>query len=179
MITGRHVALRPVEESDYSDIRRWQNNAEVWWWEDYKSPFSLQDIVDIETDAREEGHAFLVTVDGRGVGRIGLNRFRRRDRICSLYVLIGEPEFWSKGYGTDAIMTLLAYAFDRLDLHQVELWCLASNERALRVYEKCGFVREALLRDRSYKDGEWHGRVVMSVQRNEFEDARKRWEDGD
>ena len=171
MIRGRRAALRPVEERDYEAIRDWQNDPEVWWWQDYERSFSLADIAECEERARHEGHSFVIEVDGRAIGCIGLNSFRRRDRICSLYVFIGDREYWGKGYGVEAISTLLSYAFDHFDLHRVELWCLASNERAIRAYQKAGFVREATLPERSWKDGKWHDRVVMSVQRNGFKEA--------
>ena len=166
MIAGRRVSLRPVEESDLETIRDWQNDPEVWWWQDYEKVFSVADIAEIESRGRSEGHPFVVEVDGVAIGRIGLNNFRRRDRICSLYVFIGDPDYRGQGYGVDAMSTLLAYAFDRFDLHQVELWCLAANSGAIRAFEKVGFEREATLRDRSWKDGTWHDRVIMSVRRN-------------
>ena len=62
----------------------------------------------------------MIEVDGTPIGRIGLNAFRRRDRICSLYVLIGERSAWDRGYGTDAVAALVDEAFDRYDLHRVE-----------------------------------------------------------
>jgi RimJ/RimL family protein N-acetyltransferase len=175
MIRGRRVTLRPVEEHDYPFIQAWQNDPEVWWWMDYERPFSLADIGESERRARSEGHPFVIEADGRPVGRIGLNAFRRRDRICSLYVFVGDAGARGRGVGRDAIMTLLDYAFDRLDLHQVELWSLTGNERAIRAYESCGFVLDATLRDRSFKDAGWVDRVVMSVQREEFAIARSRW----
>ena len=116
-------------------------------------------------------------MDSRPVGRIGLNQFRPRDRICSLYMYIGEPTFWGQGYARDAVMALLTFAFDRWDLHQVELWTLADNNRAIDVYARCGFVEEARLRERSWKGGGWVDRVVMSVNRDEFSKARERWEE--
>ena len=65
--------------------------------------------------------------------------------------------------------------FDRWDLHQVELWTLGDNDRALRTYGRCGFVEEARLRDRSWKDGRWVDHVVMSVGRDEFGTVRDGW----
>lgn len=179
MIPGGRVTLRPVEERDYPLIHAWQNDPEVWWWMDYERQFSLEDIAESESRARSEGHPFIIEAEGRPIGRIGLNQIRRRDRICSLYLFIGDRSAWKRGYGRDAIMTLLRYAFDRLDLHQVELWSLEGNDRAFRAYEACGFVRDATLRERSFKDGEWFDRVVMSVRRDEFEKAVEGWDVAD
>jgi RimJ/RimL family protein N-acetyltransferase len=175
VIRGNRVVLRPVEDADYPLIHRWMNHPEVWRYMDYELPYSLTDVrEDIET-SRREGHPFTILVDDRPIGRIGLNQFRRRDRICSLYMFIGEPSFWGQGYAQDAVMALLAYAFDRWDLSMVELWTLADNNRAVTMYEKCGFVQEARLRKRSYKQGRWVDRVIMSVNREEFATARDAW----
>jgi RimJ/RimL family protein N-acetyltransferase len=171
MIRGRQVSLRPVEEADYPLIHRWMNHPEVWRYMDYEQPVSLADVkADVER-SYEEGHPFTIVVGDRPIGRIGLNRFRDRDRICSTYMYIGEPDFWAAGHARDATMTLLAFAFERWDLHQVELWTLADNDRAIGMYERCGFVREAVLRERSWKQGAWVDHLVMSVNRDEFSKA--------
>ena len=72
-------------------------------------------------------------------------------------------------------MALLSHAFDRFDLHQVELWTLAPNARVIRTYEGCGFRREATLRDRSFKEGRFVDHVVMSATREEFTLAHERY----
>lgn len=163
MIRGRSVVLRPVEDDDVVDIHRWHNDPDVWWSMDYERPFSTDDIrADVER-SRQEGHQFVIEVDGRAIGKIGLNGFRTRDRICSLYLFVGEPEFRGEGYALDAVSTLVVHAFDRFDLARVELWTLATNERAIELYEACGFRREAVLPQRSWKDGAWVDHVVMSV----------------
>jgi RimJ/RimL family protein N-acetyltransferase len=71
---------------------------------------------------------------------------------------------------------MLSYAFDRLDLHLVHVRTFAANDSLIEVYERCGFVREALLRDRSWKDGRWLDHVEMSVTREEFAKARETWD---
>jgi RimJ/RimL family protein N-acetyltransferase len=176
VIVGRRVVLRPVEDSDYPLIHRWMNHPEIWRYMDYEMPMSLADVAQDVERSRREGQPYTIVVDGRPIGRIGLNQFRARDRICSLYMYIGEPSFWGQGFAGDAVMTLLAYAFERWDLHQVELWTLADNNRAIEVYAKCGFVQEGQLRDRSWKGGRWIDRVLMSVNRDEFAAAWTRWE---
>jgi RimJ/RimL family protein N-acetyltransferase len=172
MIRGERVTLRPVEERDHPLIHAWQNDPEVWWLMDYEAPFSLADIAASEQRAAEEGYPFMIEVDGRPIGRIGINGLRRRDRICALYVFIGDRSAWGQGLGTDAVNALLAHAFSRFDLSRVELWSLADNERAIRAYRHSGFREEARLADRSWKDGRWVDRVVMTVTRGDFEATR-------
>jgi RimJ/RimL family protein N-acetyltransferase len=172
VIVGRRVRLRPVEERDYPLIQTWQNDPEVWWLMDYEMPFSLADIAASEQRARDEGFPYIIEHEGRPIGRIGINGMRRRDRICALYVFIGERSAWGDGLGTDAVDAMVGHAFKRFDLHQIELWSLADNERAIRAYRHCGFREEARLADRSWKDGRWVDRVVMTVTPEAFAAAR-------
>jgi len=172
LIRGRRVTLRPVEERDHPLIQIWQNDPEVWWLMDYEMPFSLADIAESERRAREEGFPYIIETEGRPIGRIGLNGLRRRDRICALYIFIGDRSAWGNGLGTDAIDAMLEHAFKRFDLHQVELWSLADNERAIRAYRHCGFREDARLTDRSWKDGRWVDHLVMTVTPEAFFEAR-------
>jgi len=174
VIHGDVVALRPVQDDDVPLIHRWMNEPAVWRGMDYERPFSLADVhADVER-SRAEGSPFTIVVDGRPIGRVGLNAFRGRDRIASLYMYIGEPDCRARGYGKDAVATLLGFAFSRWDLARVELWALGDNEHALAAYRACGFEEEARLPSRSFKQGEWVDRVVMSVTREAFARAAAR-----
>jgi RimJ/RimL family protein N-acetyltransferase len=172
MLQGKRVTLRRVEPADYEHILRWQNDSAVFRWMDYTRPFSMKDIVESEERATVEGHPFILEADGRPVGRIGLNNLRPRDRMASLYVFIGDRASWGNGYGRDALMTLLAYGFDTLNLRQIELWTLADNERAIHMYKGCGFVEDGRLRDRSWIEGHYVDHLVMSINAEEFARVR-------
>jgi len=69
--------------------------------------------------------------------------------MCGLYNLTGDEVqlgirigrlYWNKGYGTDAVNLLACYAFFVLNVRRVWLKVLSHNARAIRCYEKCGFV---------------------------------------
>jgi len=172
MVAGKKVVLRRVEPRDHEDILRWQNDPEVFRWMDYDRPFSLEDIHASEVRATREGHPFVIEVDGRAIGRIGLNNFRPRDEMASLYVFVGEKTMWGNGYGLDAIMAVLKYGFEILNLRMIELWTLADNERAMQMYKHAGFSEDGRLPDRSFHEGAYLDHVVMSVDRGSFERSR-------
>jgi len=169
LIRSERLLLRPVEEADHPLILTWQNDPEVSWWMDYERTFALEDIRESEARAKLEGHAFLIEAEGQPIGRVGLNQHRERDRVCSLYVFIGERSAWGKGYGPEAIVAMLGWGFANLHLYLVELWGLSENERAFRAYERVGMRRDGTLRERSYKsDDRHHDRTFMSITRDEF-----------
>lgn len=172
-LRGRMVTLRPVTADDHALLLTWQNDAEIARWMDYRTPLRPADLADEQERAAREGLPFIIEVDGRPVGKCGLNQFRAEIRTCSLYIYVGDKTVWSRGVGTDAVMTLLALAFDGRRMARVELVMLADNDRAGRVYEACGFRREGTLRGRSWRRGEWQDTTVMSVQAPRFSVIRK------
>ena len=165
------ITLRRVEPEDYPAIQRWQNDPEVARWMDYDRLFSLDDIKASEARAIKEGHPFVICVDGKAIGRIGLNNLRRRDRMASLYIFVGERSEWGKGYGLDALFEILRFGFERLNLRKIELWMLDGNERAMRMYKTAGLVEDARIPDRSFMDGTYVAHIVMSIDRDGFERA--------
>ena len=91
-LRGPRVLLRPTREEDLPHILAWQNHPEIARWMDYDQTFTLEDIRASEALARGQGRPFVIEVDGRAIGRIGLNAFQERDATCSLYVFIGEAD---------------------------------------------------------------------------------------
>lgn len=171
MISGKKVFLRRVEPSDHAAIMRWQNDPEVFRRMDYERPFSLADIVESETQAAAEGVPLIIELDGEPVGRIGLNRFHARDRRCAMYIYIGESSARGRGVALDAVLAVLGYAFDTLNVRMVELWALSDNLPALHVYKKAGFVEDARLPERSFAEGRYLDHVVMHVDREGYDAA--------
>ena len=118
--------------------------------------------------AKVDEEIYAIEVEGDHVGNIGLHGIDRGNRKASIGIVIGEKGRWSKGYGTDAMMTVLRYAFRDLHLHKVNLDVIDYNERAIHVYAKCGFVREGVRREELWKRGRFVDLVRMSMLEHEF-----------
>ncbi|QND53119.1 GNAT family N-acetyltransferase [Phyllobacterium sp. 628] len=103
------------------------------------------------------------------IGEIRLDHVNLSDRRASLAIGIYDPALLGHGLGSEAIKLVLAYAFDVLGLHRIGLRVLAYNQRAIRAYEKCGFVIEGRERDAAFVDGAFHDDIMMGVLEQEFQ----------
>jgi len=120
---------------------------------------------------RGEDQIFAIEVEGRHLGNLGLHRIDRIHRKAEVGIVIGEPEFWSKGIGTEAMRVALRYAFGPLGMNKVSLEVLEYNARAIHAYEKLGFQREGVHREDVYKDGRFVDVVRMSLLAREMHDS--------
>jgi RimJ/RimL family protein N-acetyltransferase len=120
---------------------------------------------------RDQDYGWVIEADAL-IGQIRLDRVDLRDKRASLAVGIEDQARLGIGLGTEAIGLVLGYAFGVLGLHRVSARVVAYNERAIRAYEKCGFVREGREREAAFVDGAWHDDIMMGVLDREYA-ARK------
>lgn len=179
MIEGRLVRLRPIQRVDLPRLRAWHDTPTVMrhWGQSMplvRADRFEQDLTDRFVRFDETGYLAVVPIepdDAPAIGRIEWEGLDRHSRSAEVMILIGDPAFWGRGYGTDALVALLRYLFHAQRLHRVSLTVLSWNERAIRSYQKIGFVHEGTLRDNVYDDGRYHDETVMGILRPEF-DAR-------
>jgi RimJ/RimL family protein N-acetyltransferase len=115
----------------------------------------------------------MIEHEGRCIGTARLHRLDEHGRRARYAVGILDPALLGKGLGTEVTGLVLAYAFETLGLHRVDLRVLAYNERAIRSYEKSGFQREGTERDSALIDGEWEDDVMMAVLEWEWRAMRR------
>ena len=182
MLEGTLVRLRPQEMTDLERDYRWYNDREVTRFFSVRYPISLAEeerwLRDRPPNAYADLRFAIETTDGLHIGNIGLHEGRSDDRCCTLGVSIGEKAYWSQGYGADAIITLLRFAFSEMNVNRVSLHVFEENERAIACYEKCGFQTEGRLRQHRYQEGRYQDTMVMSILRSEFEALHGMMEDG-
>lgn len=171
ILEGETVRLRPVEERDLPHFVRWLADPELTrWLAAIGEPPTLEDEYDWWHDRRSDPDSILwaiETSDGHLVGTTELRLTLRAER-AELGIAIHDKTQWGKGLGTEAARLVVDYAFEELDLNRVELTTDEENARAIRCYEKVGFVREGLLRRHRPLDGDFSNTVVMGVLRAEW-----------
>ena len=111
----------------------------------------------------------IQTLGGADIGVIGLQIEGAR---AVLGIAIHESDYWGRGFGTDAVRTLVDGAFEVKPLVRIELTVLHDNARAIRSYERAGFKREGVLRSHVYQNGRYQDVVMMSVLHEEWAKGR-------
>jgi RimJ/RimL family protein N-acetyltransferase len=172
-LRGGRVRLRAVEEGDLPLLVRWMNDPEVRYWLHHSDrPDATVESVRGRFGLSGDGFANLVwiieTNEGRPVGHVGLLGADFDHKRAELAISIGEKDWWSRGCGTDAIRAVLHHAFEGMGLRRVDLHTDADNARGIRCYEKCGFVREGVMRERRLRYGKPLDMIMMGILRDEW-----------
>lgn len=173
VLWGELVGIRLLRPADAGVIRRMVMDPEVahLLFEEIAGPppsaFTMGIMIAL---GRLSGRSDFAIVErsGRVIGCVRLWRISYRNRSAMLTIFIGDKNCWGKGYGTDALRVVLRYAFGPMELRRVELHVFDFNQRAIRSYEKAGFVREGARRQALNRDGRYHDILVMGVLREEF-----------
>jgi RimJ/RimL family protein N-acetyltransferase len=174
MFTGELVTLGPIQREYLPRYVEWLNDWEVrrFLAPNLPHPYTLEDEEGWFNRQREEQaarhFAILTRAEGQIIGNCGLHAIDWTNRHATFGIFIGDPSFWSKGYGTDATLTLLRYAFEEANLHRIELEVFAFNPRAIRMYGKCGFKLEGIRKQALFREGAWHDEHIMAVLRDEW-----------
>ena len=117
---------------------------------------------------RKSPYTWHIEHEGRCIGACRLHHLSEADRSGTFAIGIFDVSRLSQGIGTEAGELVLAYAFDVLGLHRVDLKVLDYNLRAIRCYEKCGFRKDGLLRENAFIEGKYASDWVMSILEHEW-----------
>lgn len=173
VIWGEKAGIRPLAPGDAGALHRFMTDPEVGHllYEEtsgvFPGPALLAVNIWLNSLAPRPEWA-IVNEQGRFIGVVRLWRISERNRSAMLTIYIGDKGHWGRGYGSDALRLVLREAFGPMDLHRVELHVFEFNQRAIRSYEKVGFVHEGVRRQALRRGGRYFDILVMGITREEF-----------
>ena len=192
ILEGCLLDLFPFTESFEAHMVDWINGPLREWWNEDGLLTRSQRARENERRRQEPPGQSVVfgmrAKDGELIGLFGLFDINPVHRIAEIGAGIGNSDYWSGGYGSDAMLLIVQYAFDWLDLRRLYLGTLGHNLRAQRQVEKCGFTQEVRCRVSEFLLGcvyydelfygllreEWPGYAVMVERLGLREKARAR-----
>jgi RimJ/RimL family protein N-acetyltransferase len=172
MIRGELVGLGPLRRDLATTYQRWMNELRVTrTLAQTRRPMTFEQELGWLEGALVSGDAVFTIYEidtMRPIGNAGLHDIHSVNGTAEFGIVIGEPDTWGKGYGTEATRLILGYAFDVLGLYNVRLSVYANNERAVRAYERAGFKRAGLLRGAQRIGRERCDEIIMDAIADDF-----------
>lgn len=166
--------MRELERRDLESINRWRNDPEL-----IKLLGAPYRYINFEVDS----HWFDSYMNNRGnsvrcaiteldsddiLGLVSLTDVNFINQSAEFHIMIGDKSNQGKGIATFAVNTMLSHAFNNMNLHRIELCVLLDNNRAKKLYEKCGFVYEGTKRRAVFKYGKFVDMLCYSILKEEF-----------
>ncbi len=172
-LVGERIYLSPRNHEDVEKFTEWLNDFRVT---DYTGRSGELATLYGEKQYLEKNNSpeatfvFVIVTkdDDKMIGSVSLDKIDWKDRNATLGIMIGEEEYRSKGYGTEAIRLILEYGFKYMNLHNIQLDLIEFNARALRCYQKCGFKEYGRRRKCEFLNGQYYDKISMDILAEEF-----------
>ena len=168
------LLLRPVSQADAPAVFDLFANPEVARYQDVDAFTRLEQArvwIERMAERQARGDALRWAINlretGRLVGTCGYVAFARRPARGTLGYEIGEP-YWGRGLMPEALVAVIEYGFERLDLHRIDAYVIPANTPSARVLQKLGFAEEGVLRDYGFwKGAYWDLRLFSLLKSDE------------
>ncbi|WP_392479497.1 GNAT family N-acetyltransferase [Nostoc sp. C110] len=184
LIQQDEIAIRLMQDEiyDYELIAKWLTDAQVLqFYEGRDNPFPLERIIETYKPMIEGNDPVVPCVfyyQNIPIGYLqycALNDLSQTDRqlyhleqtdyVYGIDLFIGETDYWNKGIGTKILSAIITYIFEHLQAHKIVIDPHIDNPRAIRCYEKCGFVKLKLLPAHELHEGKYSDCWLMAIDR--------------
>ncbi len=176
-LVGEGVELRRHDPANYALYARWYGDEEIWHLTSWaREPLRRAEVErlfeDREKSSADDSFAIFREGEEEPIGVISLVNISEADASADLSVIVGDEQDRNEGLGTEAIRTILRYAFEDLGLERVSLSVFEFNEPAIQAYEKLGFEREGRIRQAVRREGTAHDAILMKVRAPERREGK-------
>ena len=144
-MAGPAVILRPVGPADLPILQTWDADPTIIALMGRRFDLQTPEAWFRSLRSQRSCRAWIIEAGGRPVGEVELAQINWRSGTAEIRICIGEKQCWGHGLGTDAMTCSLAYGFEQLNLRSIYLRVFDTNTRAIGLYERLGFRKEAIL----------------------------------
>jgi RimJ/RimL family protein N-acetyltransferase len=172
VIIGSKIRLREKKLSDVRNDYRWQSDPELARLDaapvlKMSFPVYLLDYTQgIHRPGPKRYPLAIENLEGKHIGNCTCYDINENEGEAQLGIMIGNRDYWDKGYGTDVVATMVNHIFLNTNLNRIHLKTLDWNLRAQKCFQNCGFTSCGQMRRNS------NNFVLMELKREEWEKRR-------
>lgn len=187
VLRGRRITLRTMSEADYEVWHEVRLRCQSWLipWEprpygqpalaEDRSSFTARCAIRERERQLGTGYGFGIFVEGRFAGEITLSSIQRGPFQSAFIGYWIDEELAGHGYVPEAVVVLMRFAFETIDLHRVEIAIIPRNKASLRVMEKLGIRSEGTALKYLEIDGVWEDHARFGVTVEEWWRRQEEW----
>lgn len=173
-LRGSRIHLRALMDQDIRpEYLQWLNDEEVCRFNSHATLPNTEHKMRAYFESLNNSHNIVVlaiihTETNRHIGNVSLQGINWISRNAEFAILLGDKEFWNGGYGEEAARLIIAYGFQRLNLHRIYCGTLEGNEGMKKLALKLNMKEEGRRREAIFKNGTYQDLFEYGVLRNEF-----------
>ncbi len=147
----------------------WRNDPEVAQYDQsgFIRPMSFEEVEEW-SQRMVEGLTFIAYDGEVPLGTCAFMNLDERNRHAELAIVIGNKDYWGKGFGTKIMKQLLDWGFYGLNLNRLYLHVFSTNKRAIALYEKMGFIKDGEMREMLFQNGEAVNLIAYGMLKDEY-----------
>lgn len=170
---GKKTILRTLEKKDLKRSFVWLKDPSVNMYlshnfRDYTEEQELKWFEFVQSSNNDVVFAIEDIDTHLHIGNCALHKIDWEKESCEVGIVIGEKNYWNKGYGSDAIKSIINFALYKLNLGSIKLDVYRYNRRAINVYRKCGFKLIQIEKRNHFYNGKYWDTLLMGLKKTEF-----------
>jgi RimJ/RimL family protein N-acetyltransferase len=171
-IKGKIVTLRAVEESDIKTLHTWANDTDT---QNIMGNIHFPSSMDYHKEwfnklkSDHLNQRFAIEVSNELIGLSSIINIDWRNNHAWHGIMIGNKDIRGKGYGIDAVMATMRYAFDELHLERLDGAMIDYNEASIFFYcNKLGWKKEGIRRNYYFTKGKYWDQIIVGVTKEDY-----------
>lgn len=171
-LNSERILLEPLNlEHATEEYVNWLNNPEVYKYLDTRGGQTLNSIKKFINNQIVHKVCIWAIIDkyeNKHIGNIKIDPINKIHQFGEYGILIGNRDYWGKGYAREASEMVLSYFFNNNYLRKINLGVVKNNFNAVNLYKKIGFKEEGYLRKHVIYDGIEEDIIRMAIFKEEF-----------
>jgi len=169
VITGHQVVLKKVTIEDANqEYLAWLNDPHVTKeLETVSNPYTMEMLIAYVKGVLSSSNTQMFIVYDKAtsikIGTGKIHNISEKHGTCNLGLMIGDTNFWGKGYGQEAYRLLINFAFTELHIRKISEAANVTNAASIAMCKKMGFQEEGVLKKQVFSNGEYQDKVILGL----------------
>lgn len=169
-VIGKKTVLRVLRKRDLKKSLMWLKDPSINMYlsqnfQDYDEKKEFEWFKFIKNSRNDIVFAIEDLQTNFHIGNCALHKIDWEKGSCELGIMIGEKDYWNRGFGSDVIESIIDFSISSLKLTNIILNVYSYNKRAIKVYKKCGFKLIQIQNKDHFYNGKFWDTFVMEFKR--------------